>query len=50
MLFRSTKILHEKYGEGVVVREQIGILQAFFLSVGVVAVKPFEIKLLEGTF
>lgn len=46
----GTKILHEKYGEGVVVREQVGIIQAFFISVGIVAVKPFEIKLLEGTF
>jgi hypothetical protein len=46
----GTKILHDKYGEGVVIREQVGILQVFFLAVGVVAVKPFEVKLLEGTF
>lgn len=46
----GTKVLHDSYGEGVVIREQVGILQIFFLDVGVVAVKSFEIKLLEGTF
>jgi hypothetical protein len=46
----GTKVLHRKYGEGLVIREQIGIIEVHFKEVGIVAVNKDELTILDGIF
>lgn len=48
----GTKVLHLVYGEGVVIREQVNMLQVLFQKFGIVAVRKNDerLKILEGVF
>jgi hypothetical protein len=48
----GTKVLHEVYGEGMVLREQINMLEVLFQRFGIIAVRLTDkrLKVMEGIF
>ena len=48
----GTKVLHTLHGEGIVLREQIGLIEILFKTRGIVVVRKDDkrLRILEGVF